>query len=232
MSRISRSSFVYPTNNFGKHNNVHYYFYSSFVDQGSNWSNFGLHQVEIRNESDKVVEVVGWNLKQGRVEEDFKTNSVQPGLFYTARLVPHTYGAYKAIRGAVTFRFKGTNDYFTLAFEDPFHDYVNNGYKGYIEQGNDSERAIASLKDNTPKDFPWGSYEFKSFDGRGKTVFTIGKRKYWSSMMHNQLYPFIYWWWLYESLLEFHFIISKAVENAWPRLLRRKMSSIPIPCSL
>lgn len=171
-------SFIYPTNNFGHHNNTQYYFYSRYVTQGNNWSSYGLHQVEIRNETDKVVEVVGWTMKEGRVEEDFRTNEVKPGLFYTARLVPHSYGTYKAIRGAVTFRFKGTNDYFTLAFEDPFHDYVNRGWKGHIEQGNDVERAIVSLRDNKPKEFPWGSYEFKEQDGRGKTVFTIGKARF------------------------------------------------------
>ncbi len=71
---MSLRSFIYPTNNFGRHNNVQYYYYSRYVTQGNNWSSYGLHQVEIRNETDKVVEVVGWNLKQGRVEEDFRVN--------------------------------------------------------------------------------------------------------------------------------------------------------------
>jgi hypothetical protein len=44
-----------------------------------------------------------------------------------------SWGTYKAIIGAVTFKFKGTNQFFTLAFEDPFHDYVHQGYKGHIE---------------------------------------------------------------------------------------------------
>ena len=169
-------SFIYPTNNFGHHNNTQYYFYSRYVNQGNNWSGYGLHQVEIRNETNQVVEVVGWHMKEGRLEEDFRTSEVRPGLFYTARLVPNSWGNYKAIIGAVTFKLKGTNQFYTLAFEDPFHDYVNKGYKGHIEEGNDPQHAIASLKDHQPKQFGWGSYEFKEFDGRGKTVFTLGKR--------------------------------------------------------
>ena len=61
-----------------------------------------------------------------------------------------------------------------MAFEDPFHDYVNRGYKGTIEEGNNPDRAIANLRDHNNKHQPWGSYEFAEFDGRGKTVFTIG----------------------------------------------------------
>lgn len=113
-------------------------------------------------------------MKQGRVEEDFRETSIRPGLFYTARCVPMSWGTYKAIIGAVTFRIKDTNEYYTLAFEDPFHDYVNKGYKGHIEEGNDPVHAIACLKDHHPKNYAWGRYEFKEFDGRGKTVFTIG----------------------------------------------------------
>lgn len=62
-----RNSFIYPTNNFGHHNNVQYYYYKSYVNQGNNWNGYGLHQIEIRNESDQIVEVVGWNMKEGRV---------------------------------------------------------------------------------------------------------------------------------------------------------------------
>ena len=172
-----RSTFIYPTNNFGHHNNVHYYFYSRYVEQGNNWANFGLHQVQIRNDSDTPIEVVGWHMKEGRAEEDFKTNVIRPGLFYTARLVPNSWGSYKAIIGAVTIKVQGTNDFYTLSFEDPFHDYVNKGYKGHIEQGNNAVNAISSLRDHTSKTQPWGTYEFLEFEGRGKTVFTFTGRK-------------------------------------------------------
>ena len=64
---------------------------------------------------------------------DFKTNVIRSGLFYTARLVPNSWGSFKAIIGAVTIRVQGTNEYYTLSFEDPFHDYVHKGYKGHIE---------------------------------------------------------------------------------------------------
>ena len=50
--------------------------------------------------------------------------------------------------GALTVRIQGTSQEYTLAFEDPFHDYVNQGFKGHIEEGNNAERAIASLKDH------------------------------------------------------------------------------------
>ena len=169
-------TWIHPTNNFGHHNNTQYYFYSRYVNQGNNWSGYGLHQVEIRNETDKVIEVLDWKMKEGRVEEDFKTSEIRSGLFYTARCVPNSWGSYKAIIGAVTFRIKGTNQTYTLSFEDPFHDYVNKGYKGHIEEGSDKQHAISMLKDSSPKTQPWGSYEFKEFDGRGKTVFTIGRR--------------------------------------------------------
>jgi hypothetical protein len=166
--------FIYPTNNFGHHNNTQYYYYSQEVTQGNNWNCYGLHQIEIRNESDHIVEVVGWEMREGRVEEDFKVREVRPGLFYSARLVPVTWGIYRAIVGAVTFKFKDTDQYFTLAFEDPSHE-LSKGYKGYIEEGKDVAHAISQLKDNLPKDLPWGSYEFKELDGRGKSVITIGR---------------------------------------------------------
>lgn len=76
---------------------------------------------------------MGWKFKEGRLEEDFKTNIVRPGLFYTARLVPNSWGTYKSIIGALTVKSQGTNKTYTIAFEDPFHDYVNKGYKGHIE---------------------------------------------------------------------------------------------------
>ena len=83
---------------------------------------------------------------------------IRPGLFYTARLVPSSWGSYKAIIGSVTFKDQTTNQTFTLSFEDPFHDYVNKGYKGHIEEGSDSLRAINNLKDHTTKTQPWGQY--------------------------------------------------------------------------
>lgn len=48
-------------------------------------------------------------MKDGRVEEDFRVNEIKPALFYTARVVPSSYGKARNIRGAVVFRFKGTN---------------------------------------------------------------------------------------------------------------------------
>jgi hypothetical protein len=87
--------------------------------------------------------------------------------------VPNSWGTYKSIVGALTVRVQGTNQYYTLSFEDPFHDYVNKGYKGHIEEGNDPDRAINNLKDHNPKTQPWGKYEFSEFDGRGKTILTI-----------------------------------------------------------
>jgi len=132
-----------------------------------------LHQVEIRNDTDNNIEIVGWKMKDGRVEEDFKTNVVRPGLFYTARLVPNSWGTYRSIIGALIVRVQGTSQYYTLAFEDPFHDYVHNGYKGQLEDGNNPDQAIANLKDHTGKSTAWGRYVFEEFDGRGKSVLIL-----------------------------------------------------------
>lgn len=174
MISISSSSKIFPTNNFGRHNNVYFVHYGRYVNQGNNWANYGLHQVQIRNDMlDKNLEVIGWEMKDGRVEEDFRTNIVKPGLFYTARLVPYTWGRYHAIQGALIVRVQGTNTYFTLGFEDPFHDNINGGYKGSLVEGNDPERAILDLREHNDKERPWGSYHFDEFNGRGRTCFTI-----------------------------------------------------------
>ena len=69
-------SFIYQTNNFGHQNNVQYYFYNRYVTQGRYWSDYSLYEIQIRNESDKVVEVVGCNIQDGRViklDQDFST---------------------------------------------------------------------------------------------------------------------------------------------------------------
>lgn len=69
MISLSTSSKVYPTNNFGHHNNVYFVHYSRYANQGNNWANYGLHQVQIRNEmTDRNLEVIGWEIKDGRVE--------------------------------------------------------------------------------------------------------------------------------------------------------------------
>ena len=70
-------------------------------------------------------------------------------------------------------RVQGTQQYYTIAVEDPFHDYVNKGYKGHIEEGNQPARAISNLRDHNSKTQAWGRYEFNEFEGRGKTVFTL-----------------------------------------------------------
>lgn len=87
--------------------------------------------------------------------------------------MPNTWGTYKSVVGALVVKVQGTQNYYTVAFEDPFHDYINKGYKGAIQQGDVAEQAIANLRDHTPKHEAWGSYEFNEFDGRGKTVFTL-----------------------------------------------------------
>jgi len=60
-----------------------------------------------------------------------------------------------------------------LAFEDPFHDYVHQGFKGYIEEGGNAGRAISSLKDHSSKIEAWGRYDFIETEGRGKSVLTL-----------------------------------------------------------
>lgn len=168
---ISTSSKLYPSNVFGHHNNVRFYHYQRYAMQGNNYHNYGLHVVEVKNNMrDKNIEVVGWFVKQGRLEEDFSKKVIRPGLFNTARVVPLSWTKYDAIVGAVVFKIEGTNQYFTLAFEDPFHDYVGNGYKGFVLEGNDPETAIKNLADHTTKEKPWGRYYFDEFNGRGRSV--------------------------------------------------------------
>jgi len=172
-----RSYFIYPTNNFGHQHNVQYYFYKTYVGQGNNWANFGLHQVELRNETNQVVEVVGWHFTQGRLEEDFRVSEVKPGLFYSARVVPNSHDTARGVKGAIVCRFKGTNQYFTLAFADGIYDKTN-ASKGHIEEGSDWERAIWSLKDGQPKELQWGSYQWREVGGKGRSVFTLGKPRF------------------------------------------------------
>ena len=65
---MPRSVFIYPTNNFGHQNNVRYYFYNSFVLQGRNFTGFNVHQVEIVNNTNQVIEFVEWRITNGRVD--------------------------------------------------------------------------------------------------------------------------------------------------------------------
>ena len=68
MDPIPTSSIVYPTNDFGHHNNVHFMHYSRYVSQGNNYYNYGLHQVQIKNDMiDKNIEVVGWVMRDGMI---------------------------------------------------------------------------------------------------------------------------------------------------------------------
>jgi hypothetical protein len=92
--------------------------------------------------------------------------------------VPHSHKTAFGVKGAIVCRFKGTNQYFTLAFEDGVYDKVNE-YKGYIEEGSDWEKAITLLTDSNPKNLQWGSYELKQIqNGRGRSVFTFGKSRF------------------------------------------------------
>lgn len=113
-------------------------------------------------------------MKDGRVEQDFRTNVVKPGLFYTARIVPNTWGRYHSIQGALVVKIQGTNTFFTLGFEEPFHGYVREGVKGSLVEGNDPERALLDLRrEGVEQEKPWGSYHFDEYDGTGRTCFTI-----------------------------------------------------------
>ena len=117
-------------------------------------------------------------MKEGRVEEDFKTKVVRPGLFYSARTVPMSWSTHRAIVGAVVFKIEGTDRYFTLAFEDPFQDSIHGGFKGHIEEGDDTDGALLRLKDHKSKEYSWGRYEFISNDGRGKSVIIFTDEKH------------------------------------------------------
>lgn len=178
--RMPRSLFIYPTNDFGHQNNVIYYYYKTYVLQGRNFTNFNVHQVEIVNNTNQPIEFVEWRLTSGRVDENFHRTEIPAGLSSVAYLVPSSYGV-KRIEGAAVFRVKGQNKYYTVAFSDELTlSAKTSGVKGHIEEGNDTQRAIWSLKDDSPKTQPWGSYEFNPNSGRGRTVFTIGAKRIWS----------------------------------------------------
>ena len=126
-------------------------------------------------------------MKNGRVEEDFKTNQVRPGLFYTARLVPMSYDTVKSIVGAVVFKVQGTNQFYTLAFEDPFVTSNKGSIKGHIEEGNDPNGAMLRLKDQNPKQNNWGSYDLVRIEDRGKSVFTFRGNRRWTIDWFNSI---------------------------------------------
>lgn len=174
---MPRGYFIYPTNNFTHHNNVRYYFYKTYVNQCTRLSSFNAHQVEIVNNTNNVLEFVGWTLNSGRVYEDFHTREVKPGLSSVAYVVPSTHGNFR-VEGAAVFRVKGGNQYYTVAFSDSFLlSTKTSGVRGHIEEGNDVNRAIALLRDDSPKNQQWGSYEFNSSIGRGRSTFTVGARR-------------------------------------------------------
>jgi hypothetical protein len=121
--------------------------------------------------------VLEWHFTEGRLEEDFRVSEIRPGLFYTARAVPFSHETPRGVKGALVCRVKGTNQCYTLAFQDGFYDRENEA-KGFIEEGDNWERAINCLSDGQPKNLSWGSYEWKEIEGgRGRSVFVIGKSR-------------------------------------------------------
>lgn len=126
-----------------------YFTYSGYSTRSNNFSNAGPHQVHIKNNMyERSVQVVGWTLKKGRLEEDFTKNVIKPALFNTARLVPVSWTKGDPVIGAVVFRIEGTDNYFTLALEDPYLGSGKEGYKTYLMEGNNPEAAIASLAED------------------------------------------------------------------------------------
>lgn len=73
-------------------------------------------------------------------------------MFNTAKLTPgsSTWSKGDAVQGAVVFKVENSNEYYTLAFEDPYDGSQKAGYKGVVIEGNDPEGAIGQLKGQEP----------------------------------------------------------------------------------
>ena len=161
---ISTSSRVYPTNTFTHHNNVRYYYYNSFVAQGNMENNYGVHPIKVTNLTDKNLDIVDFQVTNGRVLEGFNGKTIKPTLFDFARVVPWSWE--QEVVGAVVVRISGTNTLYTLAFRDQH----SKKWSSMVE-GNDIKGAIARLQPGTEWTAPFGRSFIDFSYGRGRSTF-------------------------------------------------------------
>ena len=165
---ISTSSRVYPPNIFTHHNNVRYYYYSSFIAQGNMENNYGVHPVKIVNLTNQNLEILDFQVVDGRILEGFTGKVIRPALFDFARVVPWSWEQH--VVGAAVVKVAGTNTVYTLAFKDSH----NKKWAALIE-GNDIKRAVTSLKEGDEVSAPFGRAFVDYTYGRGRTTFEIGQ---------------------------------------------------------
>jgi hypothetical protein len=134
---ISTSSKTYPPLLFTHHHNVRYYYYPTFIAQGNMENNYGVHPVKIVNLTNQNIDIVDFQVTDGRVLEGFTGKVIKPSLFDFARVVPWSWEQH--VIGAAVI--KVNNRFYTLAFKDQ----QNRKWASLIE-GNDIKRAIAELK--------------------------------------------------------------------------------------
>ena len=163
---ISTSSRVYPPLLFTHHHNVRYYYYPSFMAQGHMEDNYGIHPIKIVNLTGGNIDIVDFQVTDGRVLEGFTGKTIKPALFDFARVVPWSWEQH--VIGAVVVRVAGTNTFYTLAFKDCH----NKKWAAMIE-GADIKRAIASLKEGDEVTSSFGRAYVDYSYGRGRSTFEI-----------------------------------------------------------
>lgn len=161
---ISTSSRNYPPNIFTHHNNVRYYYYSSFIAQGNMENNYGTHGLKIVNLTSNNLEIVDFKVTNGRVLEGFTQKTIKPSLFDFARVVPWSWE--QEVVGAVVVKVSGTNTFYTLAFKD-----CQNRKWAALSVGNDIKGTIGKLVEGESVEAPFGRGYIDYSYGRGRSTF-------------------------------------------------------------
>jgi hypothetical protein len=131
-------------------------------------NNYGVHPIKIVNLTGRDLEIVDFQVTDGRVLEGFTGKVIKPSLFDFARVVPWSWEQH--VIGAAVVKVSGTNTFYTLAFKDA----QNRKFASLIE-GNDIKRAVAQLQEGDEITAPFGR-EFTDYTyGRGRSTFEITK---------------------------------------------------------
>lgn len=170
-----RASYIHPTNNFGRHNNVHFYYWTSAIVQGKYWNNFThLTALEVRNNLyDEEIVIEDLHLEKGRTDSAPEIGKVlKPGVPFSFDLAPSVHDVHKVIKGAVIVRGKRSGKQYALGFEA---NLLKHEFHAGLVEGN-WEHAVAHIG-RTNNHESWGSYEIIRSEGNhaNKIVFRIGK---------------------------------------------------------
>ena len=138
-------SYLHPTNNFGHHNNVHFYYWTSAIVQGKYWNNFThLTTLEVRNNTfDEEIEIVNLHLEKGRTDGSPEIGKVlKPGVPFTFDLAPSVHDVTKIIRGVVTVRGRRSGKSYSMAFEA---NLLKNDFRAGIAATGSWEEAMGAM---------------------------------------------------------------------------------------